>query len=140
MKQYQFHEKELICNGFLVGKFSQVMYGLPQALILSNKCLIKHLSKSHYIPSNHTPGLLTHPTQPVTFVLTVNDFFIKYEGKEHSDHLVNAIQDLYTCTMDYNGTIYYSITFKWDYHNCTINLSIPGYITCNLKRFKHLLA
>ena len=35
--------------------------------------------------------------------------------------------------------IYCVITFKWDYHNLTASLSIPGYITHTLKRFKHLL-
>ena len=59
----------------------QGMYGLSQAVILDNKRIIKHLSKYDYVPSKHTTGMLTHSTQPVTFVLTVDGFSVKYVFK-----------------------------------------------------------
>ena len=128
MKQYQFREKDLIHNGFVVSEICQGVYGLTQAVILAKKRLVKYLSKYDYIPAKHTPVLLIHPTRPATFVLTVYYFSVKYVGKEHDDHLVNAIQDLYTCTTDWNGTLYCGINFKWYHHNCTVCLSMPGYI------------
>ena len=51
--------------------------------------------------SNHTvttnaairrPGLWRHKTRPILFSLVVNDFGIKYKGKQHALHLINAIE------------------------------------------------
>ena len=40
----------------------------------------------------HTPGLWRHVTRPVQFTLVVDDFGVKYVGKEHAVHLIKAIK------------------------------------------------
>jgi hypothetical protein len=68
------------------------MYGLPQAGRLANNLLIKRLAPYGYRPCHHTHGLWRHDTKPVTFTLVVDDFGIKYIGKENADHLLNALK------------------------------------------------
>eukprot|EP00978_Attheya_sp_CCMP212_P036552 scaffold166612_cov63-Attheya_sp.AAC.1 len=82
------------------------MYGLPQAGILANKRLKKHLAKSGYHERPRTPGLFRHETRPITFCLVVDDFGIKYVGQEHADHLLDTLRTQYTMTTDWDGTNY----------------------------------
>ena len=60
------------------------MYGLPQDGILSNKLLKQRLAKHGYYKVVHTPGLWKHISKPISFTLVVDDFGIKYVGKEHA--------------------------------------------------------
>jgi hypothetical protein len=62
------------------------MYGLPQAGILTNELLQHNLTKDGYRPKTHTYGLWTHDTRPISFSLVVDDFGVKYVGREHSEH------------------------------------------------------
>ena len=41
------------------------------------------------------PGLWMHDWRPVQFTLVVDDFGVKYVGKEHALHLQRAIRDDY---------------------------------------------
>ena len=40
-------------------------------------------------------GLWRHIWRPVTFILVADDFGIKYEGREHTDHLIHSVKKLY---------------------------------------------
>ena len=113
------------------------MYGLPQAGILANKLLKQRLAKYGYYEVAHTPGLWKHLSRPISFTLVVDDFGIKYVGKEHADHLLNALKQHYTLDIDWTGSLYCGIALKWDYHNKTVDISMPGYIKKVLQRFQH---
>ncbi len=67
------------------------MYGLPQAGILAKKLLEEHLQKHGYYELTHTPGLFTHKSRLIWFILVVDDFGVKYVGKEHADHLMSVL-------------------------------------------------
>jgi hypothetical protein len=60
------------------------MYGLPQADILANELLQHNLAKDGYRPTQHTHGIWTHDTCPISFSLVVDDFGVKYVGREHA--------------------------------------------------------
>jgi hypothetical protein len=60
-----------------------------------------------YYEVTHTPGLWKHISRAVQFTLVVDDFGIKYVGKEHADHLLNALQEHYTLDIDWNGEWYF---------------------------------
>ena len=62
------------------------MYGLPQSGLLANELLEKGLNKHGYHQSKLVPGLWKHDTRPIRFTLVVDDFGVKYEGKEHALH------------------------------------------------------
>jgi len=59
------------------------MCGLPQAGILANKLLKEHLVRHGYFEQSHTPGLWKHVSRHIWFNLCVDDFGIKYIGREH---------------------------------------------------------
>ena len=69
-----------IKNGYVYMRIVRGLYGLPQAGILANKLLRKHLAPHRYYELPHTPGLWRHVSRPVQFSLVVDDFGIKYSG------------------------------------------------------------
>ena len=115
------------------------MYGLPQAGILAYEQLGKILAPFGYAPTRHTPGLWQHKTRPIFFSLCVDDFGIKYIGREHAEHLLTTLHTQYEATTDWTSNTYLVITLKWDYINLTCDLSMPGYIAAALHRFQHPL-
>jgi hypothetical protein len=68
-----------------------------------------------YYKCVNTPGLSKHTTCPITFSLMVNDFGIKYVGKEHAEHLINCLQEDYKLTEDQIGNLYCNISLYWNY-------------------------
>jgi hypothetical protein len=67
------------------------MYGLKRAGLLANQLLQTRLLPSGYYSARHTLGLWLHKTRPISFSLVVDDFAVKYVGKQHADHLRNAL-------------------------------------------------
>ena len=79
MKRYNL--ASLVHKDHVVVEIRKGMYGLPQAIIISNKNLVNHLTTSGYHQAKHTPGMFTNEWRPITFCLVVDDFGIKYKGK-----------------------------------------------------------
>ena len=78
-------------DGYVYLKVWKGMYGLPQAGILAQELLVEHLVKEGYLQSKACPGLWKHVWRPITFSLIVDDFGVKYIGKEHADHLIQIL-------------------------------------------------
>jgi hypothetical protein len=67
----------------------------------------------------------------------VDDFAVKYVGKQHADHLQNALLRSYELTTDWEGKVYSGMTLQWDYKNRTCDISMPGYVSNFLRKFQH---
>jgi hypothetical protein len=67
----------------------------------------------------------------------VDDFGVKYVGKEHTEHLIKALQETYEKSIDWSGSLYCGITLEWDYVKRTVDMSMPGYVEAALHRFQH---
>jgi hypothetical protein len=133
--KYKLMDKEK--NGKVYIIIDKGMYELPHAGILANNFLVTRLTPHGYCPCKHTHCLWRHDTKPVTFTLVVDDFGIKYSGKENADHFLNALKENYEVTEDWAGKLYCGISLDWDYENKTVDLSIPGYIANALHKFQH---
>ena len=90
-----------------------------------------------YSQSKAVPGLWTHKSRPISFILVLNDFGVKYVGKEHEMHLINILKQNYEILEDWTGSKYIGIMFDWNYANKRVHLSMPGYISKALQRFAH---
>jgi hypothetical protein len=106
------------------------MYGLPQAGILAQELLEKRLNSHRYRQSNITPGLWHHNICPISFTLCVDDFGIKYIGREHVDHLSGILNKHYKCSQDWDGARYLgmNIDIDWDYINKNIHVSMLDHV------------
>ena len=94
IQQYNLREKATP-DGWIYVAVKKGMYGLPQAGILAQELLKTRLNAHGYQQSKFTPGLWTHKWRPICFSLVVDDFGVKYVGKEHADHLVSVIKENY---------------------------------------------
>ena len=108
------------------------MYGPPQAGLIAQDHLQKHLAKYDYLPTPIISGLWCHKTQPINFTLVVYDFGVKHVGREHAEHLKNALESMYKMTTYLEGELYIRITLKWNYNKRTVEISIPGYVEASL--------
>ena len=70
------------------------MLGLKQASKIANERLTQHLANYGYFPCARTPTLWRHNMRNITFALVVDDFGVKYVGREHFQHLIDALCDL----------------------------------------------
>jgi hypothetical protein len=86
--------------------------------------------------SKLVPGLWKHGTRPIQFTLVFNDFGVKYIGKEHVQHLKNALKEHYKLTCNWRGKRYIG-TLDWDYNKSHVHLSMPNYVQKALKQFQH---
>jgi hypothetical protein len=109
----------LAVDGWVYIEIRKGMYGLKQAALLANQLLQTRLAPFGYYPARHTPGLWLHHTRPISFTLVVDDFAVKYVGKQHTEHLRNALLKTYELTTYWAGTVYSGIILKWDYKNRT---------------------
>jgi hypothetical protein len=110
---------------------------LKQAGLLANQLLQSRLAPFGYHPARHAPGLWLHKTRPISFMLVVDNFTVKYVGKQHAEHLRNALLLTYELRIDWTATVYSGMTLKLDYKNRTCDISMPGYVSNVLSKFQH---
>ena len=116
-------------------------YGLPKSGWMANNLLPTRLEKAGYYEVATTPGLWCHKWRPIQFVLLVDNFGIKYVGKEHALHLLKTLEVDYDITTDWEATKFARIDLAWDYHaqhsNRTCRISMKGYIAKVLLKYGH---
>ena len=125
-------------DGYIYLEIRKGMPGLKQAGKIANDRLTTHLAKYGYHPCKHTPALWRHVTRKVTFALVVDDFGVKYEGRENFKHLCDALRDLYEITVDEKGEKFLGLSIKWNYLAGWVEISMPGYVKKALLRFQHI--
>ncbi len=85
-------------DGHIYCEIQKGMYGLPQARIIAQELLAGRLKQHRYTQSKTALGLWLRKTRPIQFSLVVDDFGVKYVGKENALHLLNTIQKYYKCS------------------------------------------
>ena len=78
-------------GGWVYIEIRQGMPGLKPAGLIANDRLTFYLAKFGYTPSTKTPALWRHWTHDISFSLVVEDFGVKYVGKDNADHLISAL-------------------------------------------------
>jgi hypothetical protein len=127
----------LVVDSWVYIEIRKGMYCLKRAGLLANQLLQTRLAPFGYYAARYTPGLWLHKTRPISFTLVVDDFAVKYVGKQHAEHLRNALLRTYELTTDWTATVYSGMTLKWDYNKRTCDISMPGYVSNVLSKFQH---
>jgi hypothetical protein len=124
-------------NGFVYIKIQKEMYGLPQAGLLAQELFEQCLNTHGYCQSPITPGLWQHDYRPISFILCVDNFGIKYVGREHAKHLASILSKHYKYLHDWDGQWYLGMTINWDYTERAVHTSMLDYVPKALTRFQH---
>ena len=106
----QYDLRSLGSDGWVYLKIRKGMPGLKQYSRIANDCLKAHLAHFGFAPVPITPALWKHTTKPIIFSLVVDDFGVKYVGKENADHLIQTLQKLYTISIDCTGSLLCGLT------------------------------
>ena len=122
-------------KGFVYWEVRRAIHGL-QAGALANKQLKENLEPHGYYEVKHTPGLWKHKRRPIMFSLIVDDFGIKYVGKEHARHLLASLKQYYgKVTTDWKGKLYAGINLNWNDEERWVKANMKGYVTSPRQRF-----
>ena len=92
---------------------------------MAHRQLEEHLKTFGYKPVLSTPGLWTHNIRLTTFTLCVDDFGIKYYDKKDTLHLIDALNEKYNTSVDWEGSKYCGMELNWDYNKGHVDISIP---------------
>ena len=125
--EYQKLREKATKDGYVYVQIGKGMYGLPQAGIIAQELLQKQLNATGYRQSAIIPGFWKHDWRPIAFALCVDDFGVKYIGREHAQHLLDTLNLNYKTSNEWEGTRYLGLTLDWDYPNKQVHLSMPGY-------------
>ena len=128
-------------NGWIYFEILLGCYGLPQSGRLSNDLLGTCLEQAGYYKAATTSGLWSHKWRPIQFFLLVDNFGIKYIGKEHALHLLKNLEQNYDISIDWKGTKFAGIDLACDYNirlaNQTCRISMDGFITIVFLKYGH---
>ena len=76
--------------------YLEICKGMPvlkQDGRIANDRLKAHIAKFGFAPVPRTPALWKHDTKPIWLSLVVDNFGVKYIGKENANHLIQALQN-----------------------------------------------
>jgi hypothetical protein len=82
----------LVSDGHVYIEVQKGMYELTQACILANQLIARRLAIHGYHQTKFIPGLWRHVTDPIQFTLVMDDFSVQYVGKQHTQHLIDALE------------------------------------------------
>ena len=125
------HDEYVYCQ------INKGMYGLKQAAKLGRDKIIQTLQPFGYFPDKHSPNIWRHTSRPTVFCLCVDDFGIKYFSKSDLDHLVDALRTTYELKVNYDGTQYCGLNFKWNYDKHYVDVSMPKFVMDTLTKLQH---
>ena len=129
--------RTIISDGWVYLEIRKGMPGLKKAVRIANDQLKAHLAHFGFAPVPRTPALWKHDTKPILFSLVVDNFGVKYIGKENADYLIQALQKLYIISIDWTGSLFCGLTIDWDYAARTCDISMPEYLQAALLKFQH---
>ena len=93
-------------NGYKYCEINKGMYGLKGAALLAYNFLVKKLQPYGYHHIPHTIVIWKHKSCPITFYLCVDYFGVEYFHKHDVYHLINALQQHYKLSIDWEGKHY----------------------------------
>ena len=70
--------------------------------------------------------------------MVVDTFGIKYERQEDITHLLDALNNIYKISEDWDGKLYCGLNLKLDYYKREVLVSISNYVTKALHKFQHI--
>jgi hypothetical protein len=111
------------------------MYGLNEAGKVSNLRLVSLLQSFDFHQTN-TPGLFGHSTRPITFVLVVDDFGVKYHQPSDFAFLVPCLSTLYHVKAHPIASSFLGFALAHNRSSRTFTVSYPGYVSTLLTRLR----
>ena len=111
-------------NGYIYFEINRGMYGLKQAAFLAYNFLVQNLQPYGFYPIPLTIGIWKHKSRTITFCLCADDFGVKSFHKHDVDHLINALQQHFKLSIDWEGKHYCGFNLQWNYKNNYVDITM----------------
>ena len=96
-------------KGYLLVRVEKGVHSLSQEGIIAQQLLERRLQAEGYHQSATTHGYWKHKWRPISFLLVVDNFGVKYVGEEHANHLLSALHKHYVVDKNAEGSNYCGI-------------------------------
>ena len=96
----QYNLRAFSSDGWVYLDIRKGMPGLKQADRIVNDRLKAHLAHFVFTPVTRTPAIWKHTTNPIIFYPVVDNIGVKYISKENADYSIQALQKLYTISIN----------------------------------------
>ena len=97
-----------------------------------------HLQKIGYHPTTQAQNIWEHETGKAKLCLCVDDFGIKYYNSSDAEHLLSALKQAYTVTVNRTGVNFCELDIEWHYSKGYVEISMPEYVQKALLRLKNI--
>ncbi len=71
------------------------------------------------------------------FTLVVDNFGVKYIGRDNIEHLMAALKQDYDVEEDWTGSLYCGIKLHWNYEKGYLDTSMENYVRKDLLKYNH---
>ena len=115
-------------DGFVYCRIKKGMYGLRQAARLAYDNLKLHLAKYGYFPDPIATNIWKHKERKTKFSLCVDDFGVQYFSQDDKNHLIKALRDKFSITVDNTGANFCGLHLDWNYTHGHVDISMPGFV------------
>ena len=95
-------------------------------------------SKIGYHPTTQAQNIWEHETRKAKLCLCVDDFGIKYYNSSDTEHLLSALKQAYTVTVNRTGVNFCELDIEWHYSKGYVEISMPEYVQKALLGLKHI--
>jgi hypothetical protein len=95
----------------------------------------KFLAVRGYHQCQHTPGLWCQMWRDITFCLVVGNFGIKMTSMATMKHLVTSLEEHYSITVNWTGSLFCVVKLTWEYMTQMVYLYMPNYINKALLKY-----
>lgn len=139
--QQYYNLNDIVHHHKVYVQINKGMYGLPQAGHIAFDKLQTTLNTAGFHTHPTTPGLWTHNIHPLSFILSTDDFGIKYVKPEDALYLINTLQTHYPITIYLTGAHFCGFTLQWEYgHKRTVEVTLPNYVPHMLTKYRNINA
>ena len=114
------------------------MYSLSQMGSISYDDLQTILSSRNFTTHTTIPGIWTHKFKDLSFILTINDFVLKYTKQHEATYFTKLLSTKYHITIDWSGSNYCGLNLTLSYdHPRHVDINMCTYVTNILTRYNH---
>ena len=124
-------------DGFVHTEINEAWHGSKQSGRIAHDDLVKRSRMTGHKNVPLVEGHFCHKTHNVNFCLVINDFLMRHDAEEDSEHLCATARENHKFEVDEAAHQFVGVNLRWDCEKRTARLSMDGCMEQALLEFQH---